>query len=216
MPEGGTGATPGTGAKPDQSTDDDSAEDKKAAAQPPATGEDALGDAGKAVLRQARSEAKEAKERADALQKQINDLQAGSETEHEKAIAAARREAAAERDAHWTTRLREAEVRGALRGAGLANDKTLALAVGAPEFHNLKVDPNTGAVEGIAEAIESFKKDYPEVFPKAPEEPTEQPPKPPQNAWDGAQGTAGSQPPKAKTLEEAVAQGINAQFQKPT
>lgn len=199
-----TGATPGAGATPAQAEGNGAAagatpaataaKDAATAAQP-ATGEEALGEAGKAVLAQARREAREAKESAATLQRQLEELQAGSQTEHERAVATAAREAASSERTKWQSRIREAEVRGALRGAGITNEKLLGLAVAAPEFRDLKVDNETGAVDGVSEAIEKFKADYPEAFGKKAEPG-------PGGSWGGSEG--GRTKSEPETLQDAV------------
>jgi hypothetical protein len=207
-----TGATPGAGATPAQAEGNGAAagatpaataaKDAATAAQP-ATGEEALGDAGKAVLSQARREAKEAKDQAAALQRQLEELQAGTQSDHEKATAAAVREATASERAKWQARIREAEVRGALRGAGVTNERLLGLFINAPEIRELKVDNETGEVDGVAEAIEKVKKDYPEVF-STKTEPG------PGGSWGGAEGSSSRKP---QNLEEAVNAEIQKQYQ---
>ncbi len=206
-----TGATPGAGATPAQAspagtatgaTPAAEAGKKPAAAAESATGEDALGESGKTVLRDARREAKEARDQAADLQRQLDELQSGTQSEHEKAVNQAKREAKAEERTVWTGRIRDAEVRGALRGAGIVNEKLLALAIQAPEFRELKVD-DEGKVVGIPQAIEAFKKDSPELFA------TRAAPK--EGAWDGAAGGA-SGGKKAANLEEAVNAEIQQQF----
>jgi phage-related tail fiber protein len=207
-----TDATSGAGATPAQAPKDG---DTAAGATPPAgttpapatepaTGEDALGDPGKQVLTEARRAAKDAEARAKAAEKQLAELQEAQQSDSEKAISQARREAAAEERARWQARIREAEVRGALRGAGIVNDKFLDLAIAAPTFRELKVDSETGVVEGVATAIEAFKKDYPEAFAKQAR---------PDGEWDGAAGGTGT-PKKAASLEDAVNAEIAKQFER--
>lgn len=119
-----------------------------------------------------------------ALQRQLEELQSGQQTEHERAIGQARREAVAAADGKWAAHIRAAEVRGALRAAGIVNEKFLGLALAASEFKDLKVDGDTGTVQGVAEAVEKFRETYPEAFAKAPPAPGGQ--------WDGAAGGSGA------------------------
>lgn len=208
--KGATDATSGAGAKPDQAS---KGSDTGAGAKPPAgkdpadesaKGEEALGDNGQKVLREARQEAREATRRAEAAESDLTKLREETASDSDKALNQARREASAERDAFWQSHIREAEVRGALRGAGITNDKFLSLAVAAPEFRELKVGED-GSVSGVTAAIEGFKEDYPEAFSKAP-------PAKPDGEWDGAAGGNGSGGKKPLNLEDAVAAEIGEQF----
>jgi hypothetical protein len=154
-----TGATPGTGATPVQA-----GPVTTAPAEPkPATGEDDLGEAGKKVLRELRSAERDAQRRAEAAEKELADLRSATQTDQEKALAQARREAAAEERAKFETKLRRAEVRSALRSAGLANDAVLELAMKSDLFAALAVD-DEGRVTDLERAITQLKKDAPELF----------------------------------------------------
>lgn len=205
------GATPGSSATQEQAVGGSASTDATSAAastaDQPATGEEALGDKGNKVLSEARKAAKDAEKRATAAEEELAKLREETASDSEKALNQARRDAAAERDAFWHSRIREAEVRGALRGAGITNEKFLALAVAAPEFRELKVT-DAGSVEGVGPAIEGFKTDYPEAF--APKEPPEARQ---DGHWDGAAG-GGSGGKKPATLEEAVEAEIAGQFKR--
>lgn len=209
-----TGATPGAGATPAQATTEVAAAGATPAAaagqQPapatkPATGEEALGDAGKAVLSEARREAREAKAQAAQLQEQLEALQTGTQTEHERAINQAKREAKAEADGKWVAHIRAAEVRGALRAAGIVNDEALQDAVASGRYANLKVTDD-GTVEGVTEAVEAHKQAVPQLF-------TAKPGPRPDGAWDGAAGGTGARKPL--NLEESIGAEIERQFKRP-
>jgi hypothetical protein len=168
-----TGATPGAGATPAQAgsaganagaTPAAAAGTKPAAADDSATDDSTLGESGKAVLREARRAAKEADDRAKAAEAELQQLREAGQSDQDKAITQARREGAAERDAHWKARIRAAEVRGALRGGGIVDDEALELALGARQFRDLKVDSETGSIDGLPEAVESFRKTAPWAF----------------------------------------------------
>ena len=164
MPENDptTGATPGTGATPVQA-----GPVITAPAEPkPATGEDDLGEAGKKVLRELRSAERDAQRRAEAAERELADLRSATATDQEKALAQARREAAAEERAKFETKLRRAEVRSALRSAGLANDAVVELAMKSDLFAALKVD-DEGRVIDLDKAVAQLKKDAPELFASA-------------------------------------------------
>ena len=161
---------------------------------PPATGEppapDADGmttDAGRRALQ------REREARAEA-EKALAELKAAGATDDEKRDAALKAAAAKERDEYWSTRIRQTEVRSALRAAGLTNDKALALAVNAPEFAELKVAED-GAVADLDKTVETFKKDYGTMFETPKAAPGGQPTRGPQN------GAAD----KPKNLQDAVA-----------
>lgn len=198
-----TGATPGSDATSEQAGDETktppTGATPPATADPPATGDEALGEAGKAILRDARRAAREAESRAEAAQAELQQLREASQSDQEKVRTQAVREAVSAERARWQGRAREAEVRGALRGAGIASEKLLSLAVAAPELRDLKVDPETGAVEGVAEAISAFRKDSPELF-RSPDRPG--------GPWGGAEGGSRKEP---ETMQAAVLQEMERQ-----
>lgn len=144
----GKGGTPESGGTPDKPADKGGTPD---------AAEDVTGL--KAALAAERAKAR----RADALERELEELKAGNATEAEKALTAARKEGEKAADAKWQERVRAIEVRGALRGAGIANERFLALAVHSDEFSSLAVDPD-GNVSGITEAVALFKKNVPEAF----------------------------------------------------
>ncbi len=152
--ESTTGAMPATGATPETDADVD---------PKPATGEGDLGDAGKRALHEEREGRSSEKRRADAAEAELTRMREATSSESEKLIHAAKREAAAEERAKWQERFRSAEVRGALRGAGIVNDRMLSLAIAAPEFAALTVTDD-GAVTGVSEAVDAFKAAMPEAF----------------------------------------------------
>ena len=154
-----TGATPGTGATPVQA-----GPATTAPAEPtPATGEDDLGEAGKKVLRELRSAERDAQRRAEAAERELADLRSATQTDQEKALAQAKREAAAEERAKFETKLRRSEVRSALRSAGLANDALVELAMKSDHFAALALD-DEGRVTDLEVAVAALKKDAPELF----------------------------------------------------
>lgn len=154
-----TGATPGTGATPVQA-----GPAITAPAEPkPAKGEDDLGEAGKKVLRELRSTERDAQRRAEAAEKELADLRSATATDQEKALAQAKREAAAEERAKFETKLRRSEVRSALRSAGLANDALVELAMKSDHFAALVVDDD-GRVTDLDKAVAELKKDASELF----------------------------------------------------
>lgn len=190
-----TGATPGAGAMPVQVTTEVAAAgatpaaaagQSPAPAAQPATGEAALGEAGKAALDRERDARQAAEDRARTAEQELTALREGSQSEQERALNAAKREAGKERDLFWEAKFREVVAEGALRGAGIRSEKMLRLALLAPAFVNLKVD-DTGAVQGVEAAIESFKSDYPEAFGAAPAAG-------PGGSWGGAEGGTSTGP----------------------
>ena len=73
--------------------------------------------------------------------------------------AAAKAEARAEADA----RIVKAEARGALASAGVAKER-VARAVGLLDLKGIDVDDD-GEIDGLDDAIDALKKDWPELFP---------------------------------------------------
>jgi hypothetical protein len=147
----GAGATPAAAGKPTDDTD-----------KPPAK-DDELGDGGKAALQAERIRARDEKKRADDAEAALETLREATASESEKAVNAARKEGEKASDAKWQERIRTVEVRGALRGAGIANEHILGLAVHSEEFAKLAV-ADDGSVSGITEAVAAFKKNVPEAF----------------------------------------------------
>lgn len=134
-----------------------------AAPTPPATGDsEALGEAGTRALAAERKRANEAEKAQRTLQTRLTELENASKSETDKAIDVARKEGAAEATAKANERIRRAEVRSALTAAGV-NPALLDLAARADEFGALKVGDD-GEVEGLAAAVEAFKKTMPDLF----------------------------------------------------
>jgi hypothetical protein len=132
----------------------------------PATGDpDGLGDAGKRAIQQERDARSAATRERDEFKRQLEELQNASKTDHEKAIAQARKEGAAEVLGKYQVAVRRSEVRAALSAAGISTS-LLDLAVKADEFSALKVTDD-GDVEGLSGAVDAFKKARPDLF-KAP------------------------------------------------
>jgi hypothetical protein len=151
------GATPAAAAATAaQSTPDEPAAE-------PATGaEAALGDAGKRALDAMRAERRAAEDRAKRAEAELEQLRAASLSEHDKAIAQARKEATAETERTWSARLRSAEVARALQAAGATPD-ALDLAVLDPSFAALAID-DEGPVDGLDAAVAAFRKARPSLF----------------------------------------------------
>jgi hypothetical protein len=157
------GAMPAAaGATPAQSTPVSPA----AAPAEPATGDpDALGEGGKAAIVKERAAARAALDRATAAETELANLKTASQTETERAIAQAKKEGAESVSAKLNDRIRRSEARASLLAAG-ANAEFVDLAVNADEFKGLKVSAE-GEVEGLEEAIATFKKSHGGVFAKA-------------------------------------------------
>jgi hypothetical protein len=159
----------------------------------------------KSALAAERQAAKEAKARADAAEQRLTELEAAGQSDQEKSITQARREGAAERDAHWKQRIRAAEVRGALRGGGIVDEEALELALGARQFRDLKVDSETGSIDGLPEAVESFRKTAPWAFKTEGGSTGAQGGQGNQGGpWGGAEGGNGRKEPE--TLTDAIAE----------
>jgi len=161
-----TGATPGTDATSEQAGQGQpsaGATPGTASATEPATGEEALGNAGKAAIAREREARDAEKKRADAAEKELTKLREATQSEQEKVLTAAKRETADERDAFWQGRIRSAETRGALRSAGIGNEKLLSAIAAGSTFANLTVNDD-GTVAELERAVEQARKDYPEAF----------------------------------------------------
>lgn len=159
----------------------------------PAAGDEGLGEAGRRALEAERAARRDAEKKASDAAKELETLRAANQSDADKALDAARKETAAQVRTEFEGRLRQSGVRSALRAAGLTNEKALSLAVNAPEFAALKVEEN-GSVADLDKTVESFKKDYPEMFAQ---------PKPSGQPTRGAQGGAPADRPT--TLTDAVA-----------
>jgi hypothetical protein len=137
-------------------------------AEPSATDyPDGMGDAGKQALdrmkasaTEAKASSKEAEARARKAEKALADIQAASQSDTEKAIAAARKEGADEADAKWSARGRLAEVKRALAEAGCTS---AGLAAKADEFAKLEFDED-GELVGLDKAVAAVKAATPILF----------------------------------------------------
>lgn len=172
MPDNATaGATPVVaGAPPAQSTPAQPAtgtQDGPAAAT--ADYPDGLGDAGKRAIDAMKAAKRAAEDRAAAAERERDALRAATQTDTERAIAQAKREGAAEVATRLHAAIRRSEVRAALSAAGVAPGM-LDLATRADEFTDLKVTDD-GTVDGLAAAIEAFRKGTPDLF-RPPTRPT--------------------------------------------
>lgn len=130
--------------------------------QEPAKGsEDALGDAGKKALSDERAAKKAAERERDALKTRVEELENATKSDTDKAIAAARKEGEQAATDKWSGFIRAARVETALSAAGAIDS---AVAAQAREFAALKVNADSGDVEGLSEAVEAFKQAHPTLF----------------------------------------------------
>jgi hypothetical protein len=165
------GATPVAGGATPPQTPAQPAPGSTTAAPTSATGDDdALGDAGKRAIRAERDRAAAAERERDQFKSRLEELENSSKSEHEKALAQAKKDGAAEVAPRYQAALRRSEVRSALSAAGVSAN-VLDLATRADEFASLKVN-DEGAVEGLAGAVEAFKKAMPDLFKPATPRPT--------------------------------------------
>jgi hypothetical protein len=158
------GATPAAaGATPVQSQPAGQPDASSAAPTPgPATG-DELGEAGKKAIAAERKAAKEAQDALKAAQDELEALRATTLTDQEKALNAAKREAAAEVSAKYDSKLIRADLRGRLKAAGMANDALVELALKSDAFAGVKLDEEGRVIDGD-KLIEALKKETPELF----------------------------------------------------
>lgn len=160
------------------------------------SGEAALGDAGKRALKAERDARREAERRAAAAEKERDDLRTATQSESEKAINDAKKQAATEERQKWEGLIRRTRVEAALATEGCIDP---ALAALAPDFADLKVS-DTGMLDGLDSTIEAFKKAHPRQFAAtAPSGSVDQGVKPADNTK------------KPKTLEESVLAAIQGQ-----
>lgn len=158
-PDTSTGATPGAGATPPQ---DGTAGDPTPPGSAPATDADQVGEAGRLAIQREREAARAAARRAEAAEAELTRLRESTQTDHERAITTARREAAAEVEGRYQARIRTSDVRQALLEAGMT-PKLASLHAQGAQFASLRVTADNGT-EGLTEAVEAFRKDYPELF----------------------------------------------------
>lgn len=119
-----------------------------------------LGDAGKGALQAERKAAREATKRAEAAERELEALRTANQSDQEKAIAAARKEGAAEAKAQADARVRRSEVRRVLATAGCVDVDIAAM---AGDFSDLAVTED-GDVEGLDKAVAEFQKAHPTLF----------------------------------------------------
>lgn len=96
----------------------------------------------------------------------LADLKAAGLSESEKAIAKAKQDGAAEVTTRWSAQVRRSEVKAALTSEGI-NPNLLDLAILADAFSELKVTDD-GEVEGLADAVKSFRAAKPDLFTRPP------------------------------------------------
>jgi hypothetical protein len=164
VPEQSAGATPvAGGATPPQTPAQPAAPTTPATPAAPATGDDdGLGEPGKRAIRAERERAAAAERERDELKQRLEDLENSSKTEHEREVAQAKKDGAAEALTKVQAQVRRSEVRAALSGAGVSG-AMLDLASKADEFTTLKVT-DEGVVQGLDQAIADFKKAMPDLF----------------------------------------------------
>jgi len=107
-----------------------------------------------------RKELQEAKREAEKLRAQLQEIEDQKKTEQEKAIDAAAKKAAAERDQHWTAEMSRQQMRAAISMAavkhGIHQDFIPAVLAKLPD----DVSPET-----VSEAVESIVKENPHFAP---------------------------------------------------
>jgi hypothetical protein len=190
------GATPvEDGATPSQSTPVG-----PPAAEPAPGADAALGDAGKRALDAMKAERKAAEDRARKAEAELETLRTSGLSEHEKAIAQAKKDATSEAEKAWSARLRTSEVRRALQAAGVTAD-ALDLAAGAAEFSDLVVDDD-GVVADLERTVDAFRRSHPSLFAAA---------RPAAGNFDG--GSGGASAAQSWTRDQ-IGQMSQAEFEK--
>ena len=151
------------------------------------------------ALRKANREAAERRTEIKRLQAQIEELQAASATEQEKALIAARREAAEAKDAELRPAVVRANANAALSAAGITDPGVRKRLLALIDVKSVEIGEDGDVVSGLDEQIEALKADLPTIFtPPAPRVPTP------------AQVDAGDKKPPAreKTVAEQLAERL--------
>lgn len=156
MAETATGATPGSDATSEQAGQDKTQRVETVTA----TETVEIGDAGRRAIEAERQTAREALARTKALEKELETLRAATQTDQEKAIAQARKEATAEVLDKADQKVRSAETKRALQAAGCTDVPLAAL---AREFAGLRVT-DEGDVTDLDKTVDAFKKAHPALF----------------------------------------------------
>jgi hypothetical protein len=104
-----------------------------------------LGDAGKATLAKERAKAREATKALNAAMAELEQLKAQTMSDGDKAIAAARAEAAAETAAKYGTRLATSAIKAAAAGRPI-NVEALLKSVDASKFLDDDGEPDEAAI----------------------------------------------------------------------
>lgn len=161
-----TGATPAGAAEGSQNPQPTSATPAASTTQQPkpATGEEALGDPGKAALASIREELRTERDARKAAEDRAKTLEDQGKTESEKATATAVKAAEQATSDRFTGLIRNSEVRRALTAAGIGESE-LGLAAMAPEFARLKVGDD-GEIDKLGDVVTAFKAAHPSLFAK--------------------------------------------------
>jgi len=157
----------------------------------PAT--DEIGEAGKRAIAAERQAAKDALARAKAAEDELETLKASTQTDHERALTAAKREAAAEVRATYEAKLIRADLRAKLGAAGVRSEALIELALKADTFSGAKLDDDGRVIDGD-KLVAKLKDDAPEMFGSGTA-----------SAGTVTAGAQTSTPKPAANLEEAVA-----------
>ena len=152
-PGGASGGEPATGepAKPSVALP----------AEPPADTEP-LGEGGKRALDEERRARRAEKARADAAEAELARVREAGQSDQEKAINDAKKQAAAEERTRWEGRAIRAEAKSALASAG-AGDVSVAVAAFLDEHRDLKVNDD-GEIEDLDKAVKAFKDAHKTLF----------------------------------------------------
>lgn len=189
MAETATGATPGSDATSGQAGQDKTQQVEATSA----TDGTEIGEAGRRAIEAERLAAREAQARAKTLERELETLRTATQTDHEKAIAQARKEAIAEVTAKSDAKVRAAEVRRALQAAGCTDVPLGSL---AREFASLEVT-DEGDVTDLDKTVEAFKKAHPSLFGRTSAG----------SADGGARGTVDQAAPSMNELMRVAARG---------
>lgn len=117
-----------------------------------------------AALRKANREAAERRRAIHDMQAELDKLREANATEAEKAILAAKKEAAEAAEARWRPAVVAMRAEVALRAAGVTDDGDIELLAGKIDAKKVELDDSGTVVGGLAEQVEALKEKHSKLF----------------------------------------------------
>jgi hypothetical protein len=152
---------------------------------------DGMGDPGKRALDAMKAERDAARREAADARRKADELENAGKSEHERAVAEAKKAGELEASSKYGSLVRRSEVKAALLSAGV--DPTLIeIASRADQFASLKVS-DSGEVDGLDAAVDAFRKATPSLFAR-------QQPRSTGDAGLGPRGSSSASSPDMNTL----------------